>query len=95
MLFALYCLDHPDSDAVRLQNREKHLNFVQDTDVKVKMAGPLMNDDGRMIGSLLIIEADSMAEAQAFADADPYQKAGLFAKVEVRPFRQVLPKDDD
>lgn len=42
-------------------------------------------------GSVVIAEFDSLAEARAWADADPYVAAGVHLRVEVRPFRPVLP----
>jgi uncharacterized protein YciI len=47
-----------------------------------------------MTGSLLILDFADRTEAQAFADGDPYAKAGLFERVEIRPWRKVLPKDE-
>ena len=55
---------------------------------KVVLAGPLT--DGA--GSLIIIEADSLEEAQSFAANDPYVTEGIFARYEVHPFMQVYPK---
>ncbi len=42
-------------------------------------------------GSLIVAEFDSLAAAQAWADADPYIGAGVYADVSVKPFKQVLP----
>ncbi|WP_371182602.1 YciI family protein [Xanthomonas sacchari] len=42
-------------------------------------------------GSLVVAGFDSLAEARAWAEADPYVDAGVYARVEVRPFRKVLP----
>ena len=42
-------------------------------------------------GSLIIAEFDSLSDAQAWADADPYLAAGVYERVEVRPFKKVLP----
>ena len=42
-------------------------------------------------GSLVIAEFDSLAAARAWADADPSVEAGVYARVDVRPFRKVLP----
>ena len=42
-------------------------------------------------GSIVIAEFDSLEDARAWADADPYVAAGVYARVEVRPFRKVLP----
>jgi len=55
---------------------------------KVILAGPLT--DGA--GSLILIEADSLEEARAFAADDPYVTEGIFARYEVHPFMQVYPK---
>ena len=54
------------------------------------MAGPLLGDDEKPIGSLVMIAADSKAEAEAIAASDPYAVAGLFASVEVRAFNWVF-----
>lgn len=89
MLFAFMCMDKPDHQEVRLANREAHLAFLKESDVRV--AGPLTNDDGSgMIGSLLVVELADRGAAEAWAAADPYAKAGLFDRVEIRAFRQVI-----
>ena len=54
----------------------------------MKLAGPFT--DGT--GSLIVIDMDSEAEAIAFANSDPYVTSGVFARVEVKPFRQVFPE---
>jgi uncharacterized protein YciI len=42
-------------------------------------------------GSLVVAEFDSMADARAWADADPYVKAGVYAGVDIKPFIKVYP----
>ena len=42
-------------------------------------------------GSLIVAEFTSLAAAQAWADADPYVTAGVYAKVTVKPFKRVFP----
>ncbi|MGB8147747.1 MAG: YciI family protein, partial [Azonexus sp.] len=42
-------------------------------------------------GSVIVAECDSLAAAQAWADADPYVAAGVYGKVTVKPFKKVLP----
>lgn len=42
-------------------------------------------------GSLVVAEFDSLADAQTWADADPYIAAGVYAHVIVKPFKRVLP----
>lgn len=92
MLYVLICEDRKDSLDVRLANRDKHLAFIGDLGDRVKLAGPMLSDDGEgMVGSMLIIEAESATDIQSIADSDPYALAGLFERVTIRPFRQVIP----
>ncbi len=86
-LFILTCTDKPGALDLRLATREAHLAFLRDRMPMIKVGGPLLDDAGAMVGSLLVIEADSAAEVEAFAAADPYQTAGLFDQVSVRPWR--------
>ncbi len=90
MLFSILCEDHADSEALRKATRDDHLAYIGG--FQVTLAGPLLSDDGAtMIGSLILLEAASLQEAQAFAASDPYKLAGLFQNVTIRPFRQVIP----
>jgi uncharacterized protein len=96
MWYSIYCIDKPDSTALRLATREQHLAYVGAAEargeIRVVLAGPLLCDDGAtMAGSLLLIDAEALAIAQAFAEQDPYRRAGLFAQVTIHPFRKVLP----
>jgi len=86
MLYVLICEDKPDSAELRKAVRNDHLAYLQDFDVR--FAGPMLDaDETGMIGSIIVIEAPHRAAAQAFADGDPYGRAGLFASVTLRPFR--------
>lgn len=87
-LFAVICRDKPDHLSIRLDTRQAHLGFLQEKGI-VRMAGPLLID-GEMGGSLIVIEADSLADAQSWAAADPYKAAGLFQSVEVVEWKKVI-----
>lgn len=54
-------------------------------------AGPLLNDQDEMVGSVLIIDFDSDVAAAAFCAADPYAIAGLFEDVTITRWRKTLP----
>jgi uncharacterized protein len=88
MLYALTCLDKPGALQIRLDTRAAHLEYLNGSG-KVTLAGPFI-EGGQPVGSLVVIEAEGLAEAQAFADADPYAKAGLFASVTIREWRKVI-----
>ncbi|MDR3507697.1 MAG: YciI family protein [Caulobacteraceae bacterium] len=86
-LYVLTCLDKPDSADLRAATREAHLAFIANNRAMVKIAGPFLNESGGPVGSLLILEAESLIEVETFAATDPYAVAGLFASAEIRPWR--------
>jgi len=91
MLFMMYCLDKPDSLELRLANREAHLEYMTGEASRVRIAGPVFSHDGEtMQGSLFIVEANTIDEVQELNRNDPYQIAGLFSDVTIRPFKKVI-----
>ncbi|WP_419898350.1 YciI family protein [Roseomonas sp. USHLN139] len=89
MLFAIVCEDKPAALELRLATRPTHLEYLDSQVEALVQAGPVLDAEGKPCGSVLIVEAADQAAAEAFAAADPYAQAGLFAKVSIRPFRQV------
>lgn len=90
MLYALICTDKPGALQLRLDNRPAHLAFLEALGSAMKAAGPFVDDDGKPSGSLVIIEAESREAAQAIAVRDPYALAGLFASVEIKPWKWLI-----
>jgi uncharacterized protein YciI len=88
MLFAITCLDKPDSLELRLATRPSHVDYLAANNLV--LAGPLLDDAGKPCGSLLLIEAADHAAAAVFAADDPYAQAGLFASTTIRPYRIVF-----
>ena len=89
MLIALIAKDKPGAQAIRAENRLAHLDYLKSTDL-VAQAGPLLDADGGMIGSLIILDVADLAAAQAWADNDPYAKAGLFGTVDLIHWNRVI-----
>ena len=90
MLYALICIDRPGSAGIRKENRDAHLAHLRGAGDAVQAAGPLLDDEGGMCGSLIILEMADRAEVEAWAADDPYGKAGLFERVEIRPWKKVI-----
>ncbi|OYX45059.1 MAG: hypothetical protein B7Z02_03200 [Rhodobacterales bacterium 32-67-9] len=88
MLFAVICRDKPGHLQSRLDTRAAHLAYIEKTGI-VKMAGPFL-EDGQMCGSLVVLEADNLAAAEAWAAGDPYKAAGLFDSVSVTEWKKVI-----
>lgn len=100
MLYAIVGQDVPDSLNLRLAARPAHvdrLHALQQAGCLL-LAGPFPAIDGNdpgsagFSGSLIVAEFDTLAGAQAWADADPYVTAGVYADVSVKPFKKVFPQ---
>lgn len=99
MWYAIVGEDKPGSLEQRLAARPAHLERLQalQKDGRLLVAGPFPAIDSPdpgpagFTGSLIVAEFASLADAQAWADADPYVAAGVYARVSVKPFRKVFP----
>ncbi|HUS54882.1 MAG TPA: YciI family protein [Thermohalobaculum sp.] len=89
MLYAIICLDKPGALEARKANRDAHLGHIKGAGGAIVQAGPFLDADGEMCGSLLIYEGER-AGAEAWAAADPYNAAGLFQSVEIRAWKRVI-----
>lgn len=91
MLFVATCTDKPDSLPLRLDTRPAHLNYLSGLGARIRAGGALLTADQKsVVGSMLIMEGESEAEIVALLADDPYAKAGLFASVDVKPWRQAV-----
>ncbi len=88
MLFVVFCTDKPDHGQVRLDHRPAHVEFLKGSSARLKVAGPTVTENGQgMTGSMLVIEAESLRDAESWAARDPYAQAGLFESVTIRPWK--------
>lgn len=89
--FVILCTDVPNSAELRNGARPKHLEYLTTLGNTIRAAGPFVAEDGKtMTGSMLIVEADTIEEARVIAAGDPYGPAGVFANVEVKPWKWVI-----
>ena len=99
MWYAIFAEDVPDSLPKRLAARPAHLERLHAlTEAgRLLLAGPLPAIDSPdpgpagFSGSLIVAEFESLEAAEAWAAADPYVAAGVYARVSVRPFKKTLP----
>lgn len=91
MYFVIYCVDKPEHGPVRAENRPAHVEYLKAQGDKILVAGPTTSEDGEaMTGSVIIIDFANIAEAEVFAEKDPYNKAGLFENVAIKPWKKVI-----
>ncbi len=99
MYYAIISEDVPNSLPLRKTARPAHLARLQQlhSEKRLLIAGPHPAVDAEdpgdsgFSGSLVVAEFTSLAAAQAWADADPYVDAGVYQRVQVKPFKCVLP----
>lgn len=99
LFYAIVGEDVPGSLEKRLAARPAHLERLNTLkeEGRLLLAGPFPAIDSPdpgpagFSGSLIVAAFDSQEAAQAWADADPYVAAGVYARVTVKPFKRVLP----
>ena len=100
VLYAIISEDVEDSLEKRMSVRPAHLKRLQalQDEGRLMLAGPhpaVDSDnpgDAGFTGSLVVAEFNDLEAAQQWADRDPYNDAGVYAKVTVKPFKKVFPQ---
>jgi uncharacterized protein YciI len=89
MQFVVIGWDKPGYAQTRLDTRPAHLAYLATVKEKLKLAGPFLAADNQTaVGSLMIYECGDENEARAIMENDPFSKAGLFASIDIKPWRQ-------
>ncbi len=92
MLYIVHAYDHTDADALdrRLTVRPSHFDYVRELKAKgqFRLGGALLDPEGRMIGSMLMLDLETEAQLETYLRTDPYIVQGVWNKIDVKPFRQ-------
>jgi uncharacterized protein YciI len=90
MLFLIHCTQRADGQAIRDAHYDAHRAYLQASPVDIKLAGPMVEDDGgKRIGSVFIVDVPDRAAAEAFSAGDPFTQNGLFERVIITRFLDV------
>ena len=93
MLFVIHGHDRPgDGAALRRRIRGAHLRFVVAHPGVFRYGGPLLDEQGQTIGSLMLVDLPDRRALDRFLQEEPYCANGLFAPLNVHPTRQVVPE---
>ena len=100
MLYAIISEDNRNSLEKRTATRPAHVARLQNlqNEGRLVLAGPHPAIDTEnpgaagFTGSLVVAEFDSLEAAKQWAESDPYNDAGVYAKVIVKPFKKVFPQ---
>lgn len=92
MYVALMCRDKPGHLQTRQDTRPAHIEFLKalNAEGKIAFAGPLVGADGNPNGSLVVLQVESIGEAEEIASRDPYAEAGLFEQVDITQWNWVI-----
>lgn len=101
MYYSIYCEDQEDTFEKRRATRPAHLKRLEELEKEGRLliAGPIMKEDnenpliGGIKGSLIVAKFNNIEEATAWAAADPYVTAEVYARVTIHPFKKVFPAD--
>jgi uncharacterized protein YciI len=89
MLWAISCVDHPDTAVLREQHMQPHRKYLDERKDILVLAGATLTDDGsEATGSMFIVNVQTRVEAKAFSDADPFTEAGVFANISITRMRK-------
>lgn len=89
MLWAISRVAAPNFAAMREKGLQAHLDYLHSRKKILVVSGATLTDDGKeIVGSLLIVNVNSRAEAKAFLDHDPFTKAGMFKDVTITRMRK-------
>ena len=89
-MFMMQGFDDAGGAEIRKATRPAHLEWIATLGDKVKLGGPMLNEDGTTpVGSVIFLEAASLEEAKAIYAEDPYRHAKLWRRIEIRPFTVV------
>ena len=90
MQFMIKAYDGENMLEKRMEVRPHHLENMSKVNGKVICAGGLLSDEGKMKGSVLIMDFDSRALLDEYLNSEPYIKEGVWKKVEVEPMNVVI-----
>ena len=89
MLWAISCVDKPNTASTRASVLQPHRDYLQSQKRILVLAGATQNDEGtEAIGSLFIVNVGSRADAKAFSDGDPFTQNGVFANITITRMRK-------
>lgn len=82
-VFHIKSIDKAGALELRMQTRPQHLEYLEKLGEKLLLAGPILDDNDKPKGTVALIVADSLKEAQEIAAQDPYDKVDLFQSTEI------------
>lgn len=94
-MFVLFCLDNPvTGPAIRRRIRATHLQYVVDHPGIFHYGGPLQDEAGNTVGSIMILDLPDRGALDHFLAEEPYVQSGLYESMIIRRTRRIVPEAD-
>jgi uncharacterized protein len=94
MHFVIQCVLAANATEQRLALRPNHIKYLAVHKDHIFCGGPTLDQSGQPETMLIIFTAPDLSSAEAFMQAEPYNQAGVFEKITIRQWRQVLPESE-
>ncbi len=90
MQYVIKAYDGENMLEKRMQVRAAHLENLKTIDGKILCGGGLLDENGNMKGSVLVLDVDDKSKLDAYLESEPYIKSGVWQKIEVDPMNVVI-----
>ena len=91
MLYVIYCKDNPSTPTRRDELYDAHRAYLRSAPIKILIAGPYTSvDSDKKIGSVLVVEAETIEHAHEFQRNDPFALNGVWNEVSVNPYMKSI-----
>lgn len=89
--YIVYAWDGTDDQALERRMKARPAHFKEANRLKANgnfvLGGAMLNDEGKMIGSTMVVQFETAAQLQGWLDAEPYMTGSVWEKIDIRPFR--------
>ncbi|MBD8604568.1 MULTISPECIES: YciI family protein [unclassified Pseudomonas] len=91
MLYVIYCRDNPSTPTLRDEFYDAHRAYLKSASIKILVAGPYTSTDSeKKIGSMLVVEAESLEQATNFQKNDPFALNNVWSEVSINPYIKAI-----
>ncbi|MBD8613409.1 YciI family protein [Pseudomonas putida] len=91
MLYVIYCKDNPATPTLRDEFYDAHRAYLKNASIQILVAGPYTSTDSeKKIGSMLVVEAETLEQAEDFQKNDPFALNKVWREVNVNPYIKAI-----
>jgi uncharacterized protein YciI len=89
--YLVHAWDGTDDQALERRMKARPAHFDNSRRIKTSgnfiLGGAMLNEDGKMIGSTMVLQFETKEELQQWIDTEPYITGKVWQQIDIRPFR--------